>query len=118
MTAEQRTNVRRYLEVKQAGTRLRKPIDGEKIKCEHCGSKEENLEWHHKLYWSEGGDDASQNLQVLCRPCQQVVHSEQDDFRKFGQWGGLVSAYSRERKLGRKKFCEEMKQIAERRWAA
>ena len=115
MTVEQRENIRRYLEAKES--RVRKSIDGEKIQCEQCGSRSE-LEWHHKEYWSEGGDDSTENLHVLCQSCHTTLHSEKDDFRTAGRWGGLVSAYLREQRLGRKQFCKDMKALAKRRWAA
>jgi 5-methylcytosine-specific restriction endonuclease McrA len=114
MTAEQRTNVQRYVASKGNGI-YRKPIDGDKVVCEHCGSQAE-LEWHHRKYWSEGGDDSPENLQVLCHPCHTAVHRQKDDFRKAGQWGGWVSAYIREQALGRFRFCEEMRALARKRW--
>jgi len=117
MTAEQRLNVQRYMAFKRNGNRHRRLIDGEKVACEQCGSTSD-LEWHHRLYWSEGGDDSPNNLQVLCRFCHLAVHAEKGDFRKAGQWGGLVSAYLREQTLGRERFCEEMKALALRRRAA
>ena len=61
MTAEQRAKIRLYLESKEG--RNRRPIDGDKVECENCGSQEE-LEWHHKTPRSKGGDDSSDNLQV------------------------------------------------------
>jgi len=115
MTSEQRENVRMYLKFRQS--KYRNPIDGEKVKCEECGSTE-NLEWHHRILWSQGGSDDPENLEVLCRFCHSDVHLESDDFRKAGHWGGLVSAYLREQRLGREKFCEEMRKISELRWAA
>ena len=115
MTAEQRARVKLYVESKQS--RHRRPIDGEKVQCEECGSTE-NLEWHHMIHWSLGGDDSPDNLRVLCHSCHWNIHLEQDDFRKAGQWGGLVSAYLREKRLGREKFCEEMRELSLRRWAA
>ncbi len=117
MTEAQKENIKRYLEVKQNGNSHRRSIDGEKIKCELCNSKQ-NLEWHHKLLWSEGGDDSDENLQVLCHSCHFAVHAQKDDFKKNGQWGGFVSAYIREQRLGRQRFCEQMKALAIRRWAA
>ena len=117
MTEAQKENIKRYLKVKQNGNSHRKPIDGEKVECDHCGSRTE-LEWHHKLLWSEGGDDSDENLRVLCHSCHFAVHVQKDDFRESGQWGGLVSAYIREQRLGRQRFCEEMKALAIRRWAA
>ena len=116
MTEEQKNYVRRYLEFRQ-DRRHCNSIDGEKIECENCGSASE-LEWHHVIPWSEGGDDSEENLQVLCNECHTRYHSQQNDYRKAGQWGGLVSAYLREQRLGREKFCEEMQALARRRWAA
>ena len=116
MTTEQKAYVRRYLKFKQ-NRRYRRPVDGEKVECENCGSSSE-LEWHHVIPWSEGGDDSEENLQVLCKDCHTRYHSQQNDYRKAGQWGGLVSAYLREQHLGRKRFCEEMRTLAIRRWAA
>jgi len=115
MTAEQRSKVKLYLESKH--NRNRRTIDGEKIECEACGSISD-LEWHHRILWSQGGDDSQENLQVLCRSCHWNVHLKKEDFRKFGQWGGLVSAYLREQRLGKKRFCASMRELAERRWAA
>ena len=115
MTAEQRENVRRYLKVRQG--RRRRPIEGQKVACERCSSRSD-LEWHHRIPWSEGGDDSPENLQVLCQPCHQAEHAQRDDFRKNGQWGGLVSACVREERLGRERFCDEMRTLALRRWAA
>jgi hypothetical protein len=116
MTLQQRLNVQRYLAAKQNGNRHRRRVDGEKIACELCGSTSD-LEWHHRKYWSEGGDDSPGNRQVLCQPCHFAVHAQKDDFRRFGQWGGLVSAYLREQRLGRESFCEAMKALARRRAA-
>jgi len=115
MTAAERKKVKLYLESKQR--RQRKRIDGEKVECENCGSGTD-LEWHHIIPWSQGGDDSPQNLQVLCRACHWNIHCEQEDFRKAGQWGGLVSAYLREQRMGRERFCEEMRELARLRWAA
>ena len=112
MTSEQRANVQRYLKSKNG--RYRRHIEAEKIKCEKCGSRVE-LEWHHKVPFSEGGDDSPDNLHVLCQSCHSNLHSENDDFRIAGRWGGLVSAYLREQRLGRKQFCEDMKTLARKR---
>jgi len=117
MTADQRANVQRYLVFKRNGSRHRRPIDGEKVVCKQCGSTSD-LEWHHRKYWSEGGDDSPGNRQVLCQPCHFAVHAQKGDFRKAGQWGGLISAYLREQTLGRERFCEEMRLLALRRRAA
>jgi hypothetical protein len=115
MTVTQRRCVRRYLASKTRNRR--KPIDGEKIACEICNSRN-NLEWHHIKAWSEGGDDSPDNLQVLCHCCHLDLHQGRNDFRRAGQWGGLVSAYIREQTIGRDAFCETMRKLAQRRWAA
>ena len=116
MTNEQRIHVRRYLKLKQNG-RVRRRIDGEKIRCEKCGSASD-LEWHHRTPFSEGGDDSYENLQVLCNSCHVTLHRHHDDFRTAGRWGGFVSAYLREQRLGRKQFCEDMRTLAKKRWAS
>ena len=113
MTSEQRANIQRYLKSKNNG-RYRRHIESEKVKCEKCGSTSD-LEWHHKILFSEGGDDSPENLAVLCNSCHQLSHKHNGDYRKNGRWGGLVSAYLREQKLGRKKFCEEMRILAKKR---
>ena len=115
MTADERVNIRHYLKSKQDKTRKR--IDGEKVRCEECSSTSE-LEWHHIIPFSKGGTDEPENLKVLCQLCHKLYHKESDDYRRNGQWGGLVSAYLREQKLGREKFCEEMQVLARKRWAA
>jgi len=116
MTVEQRLHVQRYLQSKSNG-RCRKPIDGEKIECESCNSTSK-LEWHHIVPWSEGGDDEPENLQVLCESCHVFFHKEQNDFREAGRWGGLVSAYLREQRMGREEFCQYMRSLAMRHQAA
>ena len=114
MTADERVNIRHYLKSKQ--DKIRKRIDGEKVKCEKCGSAFD-LEWHHVIPFSEGGDDSDENLQVLCHPCHVALHRHLDDYREAGRWGGLVSAFLREERLGRDEFCEEMRSLARKRWA-
>ena len=42
-------------------------------KCELCGISEQ-LQIHHKLPVSEGGDCRIENLQVLCRECHLKIH--------------------------------------------
>ena len=116
MTAQQRRNVEKYLQSKQNGRRRRR-IEGEKVECEECGSRAD-LEWHHQKYWSEGGNDSEENLCVLCQSCHLAIHQNKNDFRIAGRWGGLVSAYVREQRLGRKQFCEEMRRLAAKRRAA
>ena len=116
MTEEQRLHVQRYLQSKSNG-RYRKPIDGEKIECVKCGSSS-GLEWHHKFLWSEGGDDSPENLTVLCKSCHIITHKEKDDFKEAGRWGGLVSAYLREQRLGREEFCNYMRDLAKLKQAA
>lgn len=115
MTAEQRANIERYLQVRTNGRR-RLHTEGEKVACSQCGSQAE-LEWHHRKYWSEGGDDSPENLCVLCKPCHLFFHQQKNDFRIAGRWGGLVSAYLREQRLGRKRFCEAMRTLAKKRIA-
>ena len=112
MTHEDKRNIECYLKSKGNG-KYRRRIDGEKLECEHCGSNAE-LEWHHRKYWSEGGTDDPENLCVLCRSCHFSMHQQKNDFRIAGRWGGLVSAYVREQRLGRKVFCEAMKELAKR----
>lgn len=113
MTSEQKANVERYLDSKSNGSngRCRRRIDGEKVECGACGSKNQ-LEWHHRKYWSEGGTDEPENLCVLCYRCHVQEHKKRNDFRLAGRWGGLVSAYVREKRLGRKRFCEYMRNLA------
>jgi 5-methylcytosine-specific restriction endonuclease McrA len=113
MTAEEKRNVERYLKTKQNG-RCRKHIEGEKVKCDECSSAME-LEWHHKKYWSEGGNDEPENLAILCKPCHTKLHSHLNDFKTAGKWGGLVSAYVREKRMGREKFCDYMRNLAMRK---
>lgn len=115
MTATERENVERYIKSRSNG-RCRRRIEGEKVECEQCGSSYE-LEWHHRKYWSEGGEDSEENLQVLCRTCHFSIHQQKNDFRTAGRWGGLVSAYVREQRLGREGFCEAMRELARRRIA-
>src|SRR3989344_3430393 len=115
MTATERENVERYVKSRSNG-RCRHHIEREKIECEKCGSNSE-LEWHHRKYWSEGGDDSFENLQVLCKSCHFSMHQQKNDFRTAGRCGGLVSAYVREQRLGRKKFCEIMRELAKRKVA-
>jgi phage terminase large subunit GpA-like protein len=115
MTDTERQNILRYLHAKTNG-KSRRHIEGDKVACAQCGSCAE-LEWHHRKYWSEGGDDSQENLQVLCRPCHLVIHQQKNDFRIAGRWGGLVSAYVREQRLGRKGFCEAMQALSRRRQA-
>ena len=116
MTNEERRNVRRYLAFKVNGP-VRRRIEGEKIRCEKCRSTAD-LEWHHVVPFSEGGSDTDENLQVLCHPCHVALHRRLDNYREAGRWGGLVSAYLREERLGRQGFCEEMRSLARKRWAA
>lgn len=115
MTSSERRNVERYLRSRK-GSRCRRRIEGEKVECEKCGSSRE-LEWHHKRYWSEGGEDSDENLQVLCKSCHCSIHQEKNDFRIAGRWGGLVSAYVREERLGKERFCRAMRELAMRRTA-
>jgi 5-methylcytosine-specific restriction endonuclease McrA len=42
-------------------------------RCQNCGCLE-NLEVHHKLLRSQGGDDSELNLITLCRPCHSKEH--------------------------------------------
>ena len=107
MTNEQRNNVQRYLKFKQNG-RVRRRIEGEKINCEKCGASS-GLEWHHLILFSEGGTDDPENLAVLCNTCHQQLHKTNNDFKKAGRWGGLVSAYLRENCVGKERSCKEMK---------
>ncbi len=113
MTTGQKASVERYLETKQK-SRTRQRIDGEKVQCSECGSVS-SLEWHHIIPFSEGGEDAPGNLQVLCHPCHVRGHKHLDDFRTAGRWGGLVSAYVREHRMGRKRFCEYMRDLSRQR---
>lgn len=116
MTDTERQNIQRYLHAKTNGRSRRPRIEGEKVECEQCGTCQQ-LEWHHRKYWSEGGNDAPDNLRVLCKPCHLTIHQQKNDFCIAGRWGGLVSAYVREQRLGRKGFCEAMRRLAKKRQA-
>jgi len=116
MTNEQRRNVKRYLKSKH-NSPVRRRIEGEKIHCEKCRSTAD-LEWHHVVPFSQGGDDSDDNLQVLCHACHVALHQHLDDYRDAGRWGGLVSAVLREERLGREGFCEAMRSLAQKRWVA
>ena len=116
MTTEQRRNVEQYLRTKR-NDRDRQRIEGSKVLCEECASTAE-LEWHHIIPFSEGGTDNPSNLAVLCKACHILIHKTNDDYREAGRWGGLVSAYMREERMGREAFCEGMKILAMKRWAA
>lgn len=116
MTLQDRRNIEQYLQAKHNG-RYRRRIEGNKVQCEDCGSTVE-LVWHHVIPFSEGGTDDPQNLVVLCNACHLLIHKSNNDFREAGRWGGLVSAYLREQRLGRERFCEEMRTLAKRRRAA
>ena len=39
-------------------------------KCDNCGSRR-NLEYDHKKPYSHGGDNSEENIQMLCRACNQ-----------------------------------------------
>ena len=46
--------------------------DHQKERCSMCGSKE-NLEWHHMVPLSMGGETCEENMIVLCRKCHKKV---------------------------------------------
>lgn len=105
--------IENYLERKQKKTRL----EGDKVCCEKCGSIY-NLEWHHKIPLSDGGNNHTENLEVLCKICHQNIHSTKEDFKRWGYFGGKVSAYLREQRAGsREQFCNDMKELAKKRWS-
>jgi len=59
---------------------LRYELFGRHEECQRCGSSED-LEIHHIIPNSEGGEDTRENLAVLCRPCHHEAHG--------GTWNGV-----------------------------
>jgi 5-methylcytosine-specific restriction endonuclease McrA len=45
-------------------------------RCQACGSRKD-LQVHHQLFRSHGGDDAMANLITLCADCHARVHNAQ-----------------------------------------
>lgn len=53
--------------------------------CEQCladGRATAAREVHHKVPLSEGGTNATENLQALCKSCHSKIHAERGD-----RWG-------------------------------
>ncbi len=67
--------------------------------CQNCGDEEKTLNVHHKFYvkgrkvWEYDADD----LECLCEPCHEYVHSLRDDLK---QLYGTLSVTSLEQILG------------------
>lgn len=61
--------------------RRRRIIEGQGGRCLRCRSVEE-LTLDHIIPRSRGGSGAQSNLQVLCKPCNQMKGSMTIDYRK------------------------------------
>ncbi len=50
-------------------------------KCANCG-KQYDLEYDHKMKFSHGGDNSPENIQILCRSCNQrkEIKAQQTNF--------------------------------------
>lgn len=59
--------------------------------CEIC-AKEKPLVEHHVKPVSSGGDNEDHNIMEICKDCHVHLHSENNDFRKWGYLGGKSSA--------------------------
>jgi len=76
--------------------RLKRRLDGERIKCEaverglvdKC-SNSGDLQWHHLVYFSNGGADDDENVIPVCAGCHSEIHRVNGDWAEFGQRGGL-----------------------------
>ena len=61
--------------------------EGLPVICECCGTTKK-LEYHHRIYRSEGGSDESDNIMVLCYSCHRQIHQQNGDFKTWGAIGG------------------------------
>jgi len=59
-------------------------------RCQSCGTMT-NLEVHHRVFRSQGGDDSELNLITLCAECHAQVHSARKAVVPYcpGESGGL-----------------------------
>ena len=90
-------------------------IDGEKVRCERC-EYTDDLEWHHRIYRSDGGSDDPSNLEVLCRMCHHREHLERGDFAEFVRKGGEMAQLGLRLMLGQVGYSRRMRALAFRRW--
>lgn len=76
--------------------------------CCNCGSTKE-LEYHHIIPISLGGNDINSNMVCLCYPCHQKIHYGES---KHGLHStiikkGIENARAKGKQIGRKKTTEE-----------
>lgn len=50
--------------------------------CAKCGKYDEDLEVHHVIFKSQGGDDSPENLEVLCHKCHLALHRKTKSKRR------------------------------------
>src|SRR3954466_3620744 len=48
--------------------------------CQLCGAREQ-LEVHHIIFRSRGGDDSLENLITVCRSCHEMAHRQPGAFK-------------------------------------
>jgi len=66
---------------------------GATIKCSHC-HRRNAIHIHHIKPVCEGGTDDPSNLMMLCQKCHVAHHSQNGDFKIWGQLGGVKTAQS------------------------
>ena len=54
-------------------------------KCRNCKSRN-NLNCHHIVFRSQGGEDTPENILVLCSACHDGIHKDV----KYGQYGLVI----------------------------
>jgi hypothetical protein len=59
--------------------------------CKQAISADQQVEYHHPIYKSEGGTQTAPTHKA----CHRKHHSEQGDFREWGRVGGSLSALTR-----------------------
>lgn len=88
------------------------------IQCCNYGSKEE-LEYHHVVPISLGGNDINSNMACLCYPCHQKIHYDESKHELHSTVikMGLEAAKAKGKKLGRpatgvpKEFVKEYNKL-------
>lgn len=58
-------------------------------KCLNCGAKED-LHFHHKIRYADGGLHSVDNLILLCRQCHSEEHRNEPVYRLLSKMGGEV----------------------------
>jgi len=93
--APQRINTPR----KKIASKVRRKVrDRDHGRCRLCHRAGENIQVHHIVYRSEGGDHDIENLISLCYSCHEKVHSDKKTYQRsllemISRQGGATERY-------------------------